>query len=72
MINFQKGSIIHLNLLAKDYDDILEITKGHDEHGFALVRLICKHNYNADEVLKFTEECLPLGVDYEIVVRENL
>ena len=64
----QKGSLMHYNFLIKKYNDILylEVIKKRNSK----LRIVCKPNYNIDDVLKFTKE-LVLGLDYEIVVEDK-
>lgn len=63
------GSMNYTTLMAEKYDDILYVIKS-TEKPLIDIDIICKPNYNIEEVLNFTKEHLPLSVTYRIIVED--
>lgn len=67
-LRFAKGSLAHLQLLSKDYDDIIDVRESVEP---CKITVLCKPNYNIDQILEFLQN-LQLAVDFEIIVQEEV
>lgn len=57
-------SLYNLNEEAKKYKDIEKIMLAEDK--YYTIMIVCKPNFNTNEVIKFIKENLPFGVEWEI------
>ena len=62
----QFGSLLAIQMAAVTYDNIIEVYKTKDQNGFALLTIVCKPNYDKNQIQKFIDEHLPLGITYAI------
>ena len=62
--NCHIGSIVYYNAITKFYNDVLYV----EMIGTSKIKVVCKPNYDANEVREFIENELVIGVEYEIVV----
>ena len=69
--NYHEGSLIDLNIRARSYEDILVIrAQKKDNNTIALI--VCRPDYDEEQIKKFAYENIPLGIDYEIIVEEKV
>ena len=62
----QFGSLVYIQMAAVTYDNIIEVYKNKDKNGFAMITIVCKPDYNINQIKRFVEEHLPLGITYAI------
>lgn len=60
------GSLTYIQMAAVTYDNIIEIYKNKDKNGNTVLTIVCKPNYDKNQIQKFIDEFIPFGITYAI------